>query len=477
MRFPKSVLLRQRGCPPLNRYAAYVDEPPRMMFGDHAAQSITLWNWRFLLTTACVSLTFLISGPTLNAFGIEYVTTGGNPLFKIHPATYLSVFTIIVLALGGELNHYLEIIREEKFGLTYYLLSWLALELFIITSIDMPATGTIDTFLLAGMLAFLIFGLKENEKSGVEIFIDLFILANCIISIGELLLGSRFIPVTIGSLKLGIMHFPNEWRPGGFLGHPLANATVTGSYFLINLVNERKLQFPFRMFMLGLTGITLLACGSRAAIAFLVVCAAFFFCREFANGLTRGAIRKDIVSIFVIIVPAMSIGLVLLLSSGILDKFIARIYEDGGSALSRSLMFRLMGDLTWRQIVFPSSGAWSADLVQRYGMMAVESFWLGFILLYGLVGTVIFWPGLYAFCRSIMRHTQGYAPLLVLYFFANASVSASISSKTLEFALFAVLILVKLRPDERTAFNAAHYRLASKIELSPYHSARSAAGR
>lgn len=417
-----------------------------MMLGDSVLRPATLWNWRFILTLLCVSLTFLISGPTLTVFGIEYVVTGGNPLFKIHPATYLSVLTIIMLALGGELKFYLDIIREEKFGLTFYLISWLLLELFTITLIDMPATVTIDTFLLSGMLAFLIFGMKENEKSGLEFCIDLFLLANCVISICELVFGIRFIPVTMGSLKLGIMHFPNEWRPGGFLGHPLVNATVTGSYFLSFLVNQRKVSFPFRMFMLGITGTTALACASRAAIGFLVISSGFFFCREFLAGLAKKSIRRDVVSIFAIMVPAASIGVLMLLASGFLDKFLGRIYEDGGSALSRSVMLRLMGNLTWHQIIFPSSAAWTADLVERYGIMAVESFWLSFILVYGLVGTVIFWPGLYAFCRSIIRRTQPYSPLLVIYFFANASVAASISSKTLEFAIFVTLILIKLRP-------------------------------
>jgi hypothetical protein len=127
-------------------------------------------------------------------------------------------------------------------------------------------------------------------------------------------------------------------------------------------------------------------------------------------------------------------------------------------------MFRLMGDLTWRQIIFPSSGAWSADLVQRYGIMAVESFWLGFILLYGLVGTIIFWPGLYALCRSIMKRSQRYTPLLLLYFFANASVSASIASKTLEFAIFVTLILIKMRPCSVLTSGAPQNMRASAID-------------
>src|ERR1700709_1825615 len=54
----------------------------------------------FSLGLIAVIVEYAISGNTLEDFGIDYSSPGGNPLVKLHPATYLIVaaaFMVLVL--------------------------------------------------------------------------------------------------------------------------------------------------------------------------------------------------------------------------------------------------------------------------------------------------------------------------------------------------------------------------------------------
>ena len=55
----------------------------------------------FALTFLAVIASFTISGNTLNVLGTHYADQGGNPLLKIHPATYLAVMAAIASLVSG----------------------------------------------------------------------------------------------------------------------------------------------------------------------------------------------------------------------------------------------------------------------------------------------------------------------------------------------------------------------------------------
>jgi hypothetical protein len=55
----------------------------------------------FVLTFLAVLASFTISGNTLNILGTHYAEPGGNPVLKIHPATYLAVMAAIASLVSG----------------------------------------------------------------------------------------------------------------------------------------------------------------------------------------------------------------------------------------------------------------------------------------------------------------------------------------------------------------------------------------
>ena len=83
---------------------------------------------------------------------------------------------------------------------------------------------------------------------------------------------------------------------------------------------------------------------------------------------------------------------------GILDRFIQRLNFDNGSAESRSLALELVTNLPMSSLIHGLPEMSTNDITSRYGVATgIESFWLSFMLRYGLIGCVIFFPGLFVF--------------------------------------------------------------------------------
>ena len=58
----------------------------------------------FALTFLAVFASFTISGNTLNVLGTHYADQGGNPLLKIHPATYLAAMAAMASVASGSFH-------------------------------------------------------------------------------------------------------------------------------------------------------------------------------------------------------------------------------------------------------------------------------------------------------------------------------------------------------------------------------------
>ena len=55
----------------------------------------------FVVATVALIVELVISGNTLNVMGVDYGSPGGNPIVKLHPATYLvtlAAFMVVLLA-------------------------------------------------------------------------------------------------------------------------------------------------------------------------------------------------------------------------------------------------------------------------------------------------------------------------------------------------------------------------------------------
>ncbi len=380
--------------------------------------------------------------------GLDYATAGGDPFEKIHPATYCAIFGLLALVFAGRGPVYRRQLTERK-GLLFYLLSWLALQAYAVIFLSTPLSATIDTFLLPGLLFLVLSTLTDRNNAKLATLLDAIMTLNSVLAICELISGFHLIPSATASASAGVIIFANEWRPSAFMGHPLTGAAVTGAYCLILLSNYRIKSNWRRFALLALNGCALLAYGGRMALATTVFCAA---CYLGANGLRllgNRPIRRNTAAALFLGPPVVVLSVVFLFEYGFLDKFIERMNFDNGSAESRVVALQMFTHLPITSLIHGLSDREVLDVTTRYGVTTgIESFWLSFVLRYGLIGCVIFFPGLFVFTKCLVNQTQAAVWLIILYFFITISLSVSISSKNLSLVFVTAFILCNYRKNE-----------------------------
>ena len=63
--------------------------PAQLTDARSASGNSRLRNTAFKLGLLAVILEFIVSANSLELMGVKYMSVGGNPLVKLHPATYL----------------------------------------------------------------------------------------------------------------------------------------------------------------------------------------------------------------------------------------------------------------------------------------------------------------------------------------------------------------------------------------------------
>ena len=173
-----------------------------------------------------VFLIFSISPMRLDAWGDPYDVVGGGILAKVHPGTWAA---FAALGLGClVLRRPIEIANTfvARRGLLALFFAWLFLAVTTALFLDVPLTPLIDVFLLPMVIFFLFeLDLVEPER-GLATLIHALMAANAAIGIVEYATGWRLTPYVFAIY---------DWRSTALLGHPLANAALTGAYILILL--------------------------------------------------------------------------------------------------------------------------------------------------------------------------------------------------------------------------------------------------
>jgi hypothetical protein len=143
--------------------------------------------------------------------------------------------------------------------------------------------------------------------------------------------------------------------------------------------------------------------------------------------------------------------LVLGFQFGLFDRFVERFVSDKGSASARVIIFDIVADLTWFDILIGPDPERLATLLNTYGLhFGIESFWIAYILSYGAIVSTIFFVGLFAYLVDVVRTAGNRAVWPLAYFFIVSSTYVSLSAKSTDFAL-AVAIAVLLLSTAETA--------------------------
>ena len=411
------------------------------------------------LVTLCA-----ISPLTLAVNGIDYDTTGGSALAKIHPGTYLA-FAALAARLCAAPHPWrtLQRLLLVQPGLLIYLTAVALLTIYVIVIARSPVTPLIDTFLLALVLTLLFEGLNERTARLLALMLVGIFAADAVLALVEFSTGWRLIHISVPE---GVTSDPTrtdlvfdwradlatDWRATALFGHPLENAMLMGA-FLICLASRGTvwLGTGLRLVLGILALMAMFAFGGRASLVFsgliLVLLGLTGFARRLVDG--RGFSLRTAAAVLLIL-PLVGMGLAILGETGLFDRMAERFRADEGSALARLTMWSLFDPLPWRDIVLAPDQAVVKTWQRIQGLeFGIESFWVGFALTYGLIMSAVLIAGLAAFVISIVRLSGRGALPVFLFYFAGASTSTSLSSKTTSFAILTALILLVLRKDDK----------------------------
>ena len=417
-----------------------------------------------LLTGLSIALIFAISPMVLARAGLAYETSGGSVLHKVHPGTWVALIALGLVALhrgvfrlGGE-------VLALSPGLAVFAATWLLLFAYVVLARrGLPLTPIIDTFLLPIVLFPLIAGLGPSAGSRIALMLHALFTANALVGVAEFTTGWRLSPYIVAGSELA-----GDWRSTAIFGHPLANASLAGTYVLALAVGGgRDLPALARPVLIGLQLAAMVAFGGRAAVVILIALLAALLLLALVRFLAGGRLRIADAAGAILVVPLVGLATLGLIDLGFFDRFAERFVSDGGSARARLVMFRLLERLAWEDILLGPDPGLIATRQWIEGLdFGIESFWVGFVLLYGLLVSAIFFIGLAALCREILRATRPGAALALVYFFVVASTSLSLSAKSPLLGMTVAVLLVLLRDDG----SAWKHRFGTRTRAGPFPS-------
>ena len=382
--------------------------------------------------------TCLFSPQALVLLGDDYFL--GSIIQKIHPASYFGLISILIQCVFQR-DKVIAIIRKY-YGVWLLPLGATMVAIYDALILAAPATGLVDTWVLPAMIFMLCAQLNSRERGALRNLTNIYFVTDALIGIFETATNHRFVPIFFPSPITGEYTYPIEWRAGAILGHPLANAYLIGCFILMLFLDARVRPIGWRIVVIGICSVSMLAFGSRAAMGFLGIGLVLALIWAAVRASVTGKIAKDLIIYLFGGVVCVLMALPVLLATGFADRFIDRFSVDHGSAAARTGILQLVANLSAGDLIRGIPRLELVALGQQFNIgSGVENFWLGFLLSYGLIGYALFMPGLFVFCRNITQATTATVTPILLYFFACCSTSVSLSSKSLMFAIVTGLCL------------------------------------
>lgn len=198
-----------------------------------------------------------------------------------------------------------------------------------------------------------------------------------------------------------------EFRSWGLYGHPLQNAVVIEVFILFILVFEQRIKYKYTLSILGV--LTIFCFNARAAIVIsslsVVSYTIYWLCKGRITVVTKGSI---LIALFVI-----TGGVYYLYSQGMIGGRLSSmgLYDDS-SASVRVDALDIFKYYDLSDFIFGISQQEIVMLKFRLGLVAVENFWLNWMLGYG----VAFIVGLIFFYTPVIKRAMSGSTLLAKAF-------------------------------------------------------------
>ena len=364
----------------------------------------------FTIGLLAVIVKFVISGNTLENLGIDYSSTGGNPLIKLHPGTYLillAAFMVLLFArpAGSALVRF--------FRATPALASFIVLILFCafysIANVGFSGAAIyVESYLSAGFLAVALEGGSDRQKRTLAWWIIGLCVLSIIISVGEGATQTHLIPHRFSDTPTkALTEGAEDFRGAGLFGHPLtaALATSMATFLLLRMRMNGLLKAAlFTTFLIGL-----LSFGGRAALGTTLIMVGLAAVVVLVSGLVTRNLSLGFVGTIgaaVVILPPLM--LMVVTSTDIGARILTHMYMDE-SADVRNLQWLVLNHLNLHDVLFGVPPVRLDILKYQIGLGGdttdIENFWLLMFLNLGAIGFVVFVIALGLFIMHLGRTT------------------------------------------------------------------------
>ena len=384
-----------------------------------------------------------LSGGMLWVIGLNYEGLTGSAPQKIHPATYLAVMLVglAMLRAGNPVSYIAWTLAKRPMSVLVAVCG-IVLLLLIAARGGAGLAGTIDTFVLPGLVVILLADRDARTMDRLETIVHAVMLANAVLGLVELVSGQRFFP-----FRLDGQVFETDTRSAALQGHPLTNATVTACYVLMLVTGASTLAPAKRIAMIGLQFIALVAFGGRSAMVLALLLSAAYLVVPLHRTLSAGRIPILGAAALVLLVTLVPIGIGGLAATGFFDAMLSRFQSDGGSAHARVEMFELFDRLSLGDIIVGPDLQLVESLRRISGLeWGIENPIVKNVLYHGAFMTLVEVLAVAFFLREVVRQCRPGLALPILAFVMLVNTYESLGGKTTLLAKFALMLLVLYRP-------------------------------
>lgn len=379
-----------------------------------------------------ILIAFLFGGYALESMGIQYVSEGGNPLFKIHLYSYLVLGTFFMLLLKYKVSK-IKSVLNDFFPVWLWSLVFLSFVIFL-GVIKFGTSGMaylIDTLLSPLVILAIICFLTLDQKKKLFKLIGYLFILNCFVAIIEF--AGKF---HVFETLTGYSHY---FRSSAFFSHALNNALV--SIAVIPLLLKTTRLSPVIYF--GLSIIALFSFGGRAALAIYLMSSFIIFLpliyKFVAKGIPASKLKFSfyaVASYFIFILL-----IIVILKTGVADRILENMKMEG-SATARVDVFYLLEQLSIKEWFFGASDNLRNAIDIYLGITVIENYLIGWVFTFGLIGALplvfcLFYP-LYFFFRKGDWRTK----VTILSFVVVSVSNNSLTTKTTVLFFFYIVLLL-----------------------------------
>jgi hypothetical protein len=385
-----------------------------------------------------------VSGGLLWALGLNYDGISGAAASKIHPATYLAVVLAVwtllragnpVIPVAGALNRRPASVLLAVCGVFLLVL--------IAARGATGLAGSIDTFVLAGLVPILLMDRDAAALGRIEMVFHGVMLANALLGIFEFASGARFFPFRFDGAV-----FETDTRSAALQGHPLANATLTACYVLALAKGGGRVGPAVRAGMIGLQLVALVTFGGRSATVITLVLGGLVGLAALNRLLRGGRVPLAAAAGACFVLTLVPVALAVLAGAGFFNDLLGRFVSDGGSAQARIDMLALFDAIPFRQLLLGPDLLQVTTLRRIYGLeWGIENSVVSAMLYHGLLVTALLVTAVGLYLAEIARLCRRGVWLPILAFVILVNTFEGLAGKTTMLAKFALMLIVLFPPE------------------------------